>query len=51
MSREDKNILIKIIILAIIILVSIGFSVWVMKTYGNKTIDEVPMWVIWLMRK
>ena len=40
----------KIMILAaILIIVSIAFEFWVIVTYGNKSISEVPLWALWFL--
>lgn len=39
-----------IIILAVVlVIVSIGFEIWVMTTYGNKPTSEIPLWALWLL--
>lgn len=38
-----------IAIAVIIIIAAIIFEFWVMTTYGNKPLSEVPFWVAWLL--
>ena len=38
-----------IAIAVIIIIAAIIFEFWVMTTYGNKSLSEVPFWVAWLI--
>lgn len=50
----DKTLVFYILfIIVIVALVStiIGFTIAAWVQYGNKPIDEIPMWALWLMWK
>lgn len=34
----------------ILIIITVIFEIWVSTTYANKPINEVPFWVLWLLR-
>lgn len=46
MDKENKKALIALIVMGIIGLIGIGFVVYIYVTYGNKTVSEIPAWVL-----
>lgn len=38
-------------VLAIIVILFIGFEIWTAITYGGKPMSEVPFWAFWMFRK
>lgn len=51
MNKTDVGIMIlKILVIVGIIGIAV-FNVWACANYGNKPINEVPAWILWLMLK
>lgn len=34
----------------ILIIIAVIFDIWVSVNYANKPINEIPFWVLWLLR-
>ena len=53
MSERGRMLSVIIVsILSILLIVAcVLFEVWVLHTYGDKPIDEVPFWVVWFLIK
>ena len=49
MNKTDVGIIIFKVLIIIIIVVAIAFNVWACANYGDKPINEVPVWVLWFM--
>lgn len=50
----DKTLIfyISILVIGVVLLLTlIGFTIAAWVQYGNKPIDEIPMWALWLMWK
>lgn len=46
-EHERETSWFTLIFLAVIMLAIIGFNIYLLITYGDKPMDEVPSWVHW----
>ena len=52
-TRQRKKLSVEIgvrVALLVFIVAAILFSIVVLVKYGNKPLDEVPLWVVWLLK-
>ena len=51
MNKTDFGTIILKVLIIIGIIGVIAFNVWACANYGDKPINEVPVWVLWFMFK
>lgn len=52
MDKKDKWIgRIMLVIMTMIVIGIIVFRIWIVAKYGNKPVQETPVWVLWFMQK
>lgn len=40
-----------LVIGVLIALATVAFDIWIVVTYGNKPVSEIPSWALWLFTK